>query len=114
MVDIPISQTVGSEQQKRRPYVVMSRLSVNKLGKNVVGIPLSHVINKANQHRILIPAKEIIKDATSNFPFVNSVALTDQVRVLDISRLELPRIGYLSTTATIAVQLGLAFLFDIR
>lgn len=112
-VNIPSSQTVGSEQWKRRPYIIVSRTMINKLGHNVVGVPLTTEIRKASQHRIQIPASMMIKEVGCTSTIQDSVALTDQIRVLDISRLEQPRIGCLSRTALIGVGLGLAFLFDI-
>ena len=113
-VDIPKPQTLGSEQWKRRPYVIVSRTVVNRVGSVVVGVPLSTKIHKASQYRILLPVTEIIKDAGCPDTMVTSVALTDQIRVLDIARLEQPRIGYLSRTAVAALELGLAVMFDIR
>ena len=112
-VDIPKSQTVGTEQWKRRPYIIVSRTLINKLGRNVVGVPMSTEIRKASQHRILIPVSEITKDVSCTDTLSNSVAPTDQIRVLDTARLE-RKIGKLSQTAIIALELGLAFLFDIR
>ena len=114
VVDIPQSHTVGSEQFKKRPYVIMSRLGINRAGNNVVGVPLSHVTRKACQHRIMIPVREIIRAVGCTYNFLDSVALTDQTRVLDIQRLEQPSIGNLSRSAILSVQLGLAFLFEIR
>ena len=114
MVDIPIAHTVGSEQWKRRPYVIMSRLAVNKAGRNVVGVPLTHATDKACAHRMLLPAREIIRAAGCNFTFVDSVALTDQLRVLDVNRLEMPSLGCLSKTAVYGLTACLAFLLDIR
>jgi mRNA-degrading endonuclease toxin of MazEF toxin-antitoxin module len=108
------AETVGSEQFKRRPFVIVSRDAINRLGQNVVAVPLSSRVHKASQHRIFLPVAEMIKDATCQDSLVDSVALTDQIRVLDISRLESPKIGRLSQTATVALELGLAFLFDIR
>lgn len=113
-VEIPESQTVGSEQWKRRPYIIVSRTAVNRLGHNVVGVPLSTKTGKASQHRILLPANEIIKDPGCSDAIMESVALTDQIRVLDVKRLEQPKIEHLSRTGVAAVELGLAFLFDIR
>ncbi len=113
-VEIQPEETVGSEQYKRRPFVIVSRSDLNRGQNNVVGVPLSTKVAKACAHRILIPVAEIIKDPGSNSVVKNSVALTDQIRVLDKSRLEEPRIGYLSQTATIGVvEVGLAYLFDI-
>src|ERR1035437_10280700 len=81
-VDIPKSQTIGSEQYKRRPYIIVSRTAINRLGNNVVGVPMSTKIHKSSQHRILLPVAEIIQDVGYHDPFQDSVALTDQIRVL--------------------------------
>src|ERR1051326_5815382 len=109
MVDIPRFQTVNHEQYKRRPYVVMSTLRCNRIG-NVIGVPLSHVTRKACEHRVLIPAGEIIPAGGCRFNFLNSVALTDHSRVLDVSRLEMPSIGQISRRALLSVLRGLAVL----
>jgi len=115
--DIPQSQTVGSEQYKRRPYVIVSRTAVNRVCNTVVGVPLSTSVDptKTIKHpfRILIPPQEIIKDVAFNGEVKISLAKTDQVRVLDKSRLQ-NRMGALSATVTAAAGGGLAFLFDIR
>ena len=104
----------GSEQLKNRPYVIVSRTAINQQGTNVVGVPLSTQTHKANSHRILIPLAYMIKNAACTRPLSDSVALTDQMRVLDASRLEQPRMGQLSDPAMGALELGLAYLFDIR
>jgi mRNA-degrading endonuclease toxin of MazEF toxin-antitoxin module len=116
-VDIPASQAVGSEQYKRRPYVIVSRTAVNRTCNTVVGVPLSTSVDpsKTIKHpfRILIPPTEIVRDVGYNGEIKVSLAKTDQVRVLDKSRLQ-NRMGALSATATAAAVGGLAFLFDIR
>jgi mRNA-degrading endonuclease toxin of MazEF toxin-antitoxin module len=116
-VDIPKDHTRGSEQYKRRPYIIVSRTAVNKVCQTVVGVPLSTAVDpkKAIQHpfRVVIPPREIVKDAGYSGEIRLSLAKTDQVRVLDKSRLE-TRLGALSATATAAVGGGLAFLFDVR
>ncbi len=53
-----------------------------------------------------------MKEATSTASIVNSVALCHQVRILDLSSLK-QKIGVLNRTAVLAIQLGLAYLFDI-
>jgi len=116
-VDIPQSQTVGSEQYNRRPYLIVSRTSVNRVCETVVGVPLSTAVDltKPMKHpfRVLIPAHEIIKDVLYNGEVKVCVAKADQTRVLSKARLE-KRMGVLSSTAIAAVSVGLAFLFDIR
>lgn len=81
--------------------------------KTVVVVPLSTSTENQPAYRVMIPVSEITKDQSSGSQLKLSVAKTDQVRVIDKSRLE-QRIGRLSQTATIAVGHGLAFVFDIR
>jgi mRNA-degrading endonuclease toxin of MazEF toxin-antitoxin module len=111
----------GSEQAKNRPYVIVSRLSINRLGHNVVGVPLSTVLSKAGMHRMMIPLQMMIKDPAwpATWPsgqprnqLEKSVALTDHVRVLDIRRLTMPRMGSLSTTAIAGLELALRRIFE--
>ena len=104
----------GFVQTGRRPCVVMSRLSVNNAGKTIVIVPLTTETRTANPYyRILIPVGEMIKDAGCTSTLSPSVAKCDHVRVLDKTQLE-SKIGKLTDTAVIAVELGLAFVFDIR
>lgn len=112
-VNIPRGETKGSEQFGRRPFIVLSRLAVNKTVKTVVVVPMSTTVDNQPPYRVVIPVSEITKDISCNNALETSVAKTDQVRVIDKSRLE-QRIGRLSQTATIAVAHGLAFVFDIR
>jgi len=116
-VDIPVEHTVGSEQYKRRPYVIVSRTLLNRSSRTVIAVPLSTVdattAAKHPPHRILIPAQEINKDIGFGGTVHDSVAKTDQVRVLDKQRLQ-NKMGTLSATAVAAVGLGLAFLLDLR
>ena len=69
--------------------------------------------NVSPPYRIVVPAKEIVRDIAFNGEIKTSIAKTDQSRVLDKSRLE-KRIGKLTNTAMAAVGLGLAYLFDLR
>ena len=56
----------------------------------------------------------MVKDPQCTDKLLDSVALTDQIRTLDKSRLQQPKIGRLSQTATIGlVETGLAFLFGL-
>lgn len=113
-VDAADLDVQGSEQQKSRPYVIVSRTLVNKSGHNVVGVPLSTKVHKACAHRVLIPVQYMVKEHACSRVLSDSVALTDQIRVLDIHRLEQPRMGYLAQTAIGGLELALSFLFDIR
>jgi mRNA-degrading endonuclease toxin of MazEF toxin-antitoxin module len=104
----------GSEQNGRRPCIVMSRLAVNNAGRTVVVVHMTTTTSTANPYyRILIPVAEIIKDPNCGSAIQDSVAKCDHLRVLDKSLLE-SKIGKLTQTAVIAVGLGIAYVFDIR
>jgi mRNA interferase MazF len=104
----------GSVQIGRRPCVVMSRLSVNNAGNTIVIVPLTTETRTANKYyRIFIPVGEMIKDPSCTSALSDSVAKCDHVRVLDKTQLE-TKIGKLTHTAVISLQLGLTFVFEIR
>lgn len=115
-VNIPRDQTVGSEQYKRRPFVIVSRLLINRSSRVVVGVPLTTGgLDRPTQppHRIIIPSTEIVREIGYTDVIEDTVALTDQVRVLAKERLERKR-GVLSATALASIGLGLSYLFDLR
>ena len=112
-VRIPQSQTVGSEQYKRRPWVIVSANAITHVGM-VIGVPLSQKVAQQNRlFRILIPDSTIIYDAGTTLMPGDRIALTHQVRALSIDRLESPRAGRLTATALYAVEAGLAFVLQI-
>jgi len=102
----------GSEQSGSRPCIVMSRRSVN-VQNTVVIVPLTTNTDRANAYNILIPQAEIIKDVTCPSQIQTSVARCEHVRVVDRQYFE-AKIGKLSQNAVLGVQLGLAYIFDIR
>jgi mRNA interferase MazF len=112
-VDIPPQHTQGSEQYGRRPVIVVSRDAVNKSLNTVVVVPTSCTIQGQPPYRIVVPLAEITKDVSCTSVLRPCVAKTDQVRVIDKSRLG-QRIGQLSVTATISVVHGVAYVLNIR
>lgn len=58
-VDASDLDIAGSEQMKSRPYIIVSRTMINRLGRNVVGVPLSTKIAKACGHRLYLPLQHI-------------------------------------------------------
>lgn len=114
-VSIHKDQTKGSEQFGRRPFIVVSSDSVNKSVNTVIVVPMStQNVQNHPPYRIVIPVTEITKDPSCTSELSLSVAKTDQVRVIDKSRLE-QKIGRLSHAAITAVcSVGLAYVFDIR
>lgn len=101
--------TVGSEQEKERPWVVVS---VNHLhrGNCVVGVPLSKQTGKAVAHLIQIPKEELHME--HGLVAYDCVALTDQIRSLDKRRFR-KKAGRISTQGLNSVLLGLQRLFGM-
>lgn len=107
---IPTQHTVGSEQRKERPWVVVSRTELNG-GRMVSCVPLTSKLHKACMHRLQIPASFMIPEPGET-KLKTSVALTDQVRAVDRDRLG-PKVGEVTTQGMNAIQLGLKFLFRL-
>ena len=101
--------TVGSEQEGDRPWVIVSLTSLHR-GNCAVGVPLSKRIEKARAHLILIPKKELNWDGKEG-PY-DCVALTDQIRALDKTRFR-RRVGTISQRGLEAILLGLQRLFGM-
>jgi mRNA-degrading endonuclease toxin of MazEF toxin-antitoxin module len=113
-VKVKYIDTKGREQKKDRPYVVVSRNGLNRNGKIVVGVPFTSQAHRACAHRVLIPLSHMVQNPDCPRALKDSVALTDHIRVLDMSRLEQPKMGDLSETAKNGLEGALAFVFDIR
>lgn|SRR6185437_8823460 len=101
------TDTVGSEQKGKRPWVIISIPRLHR-GNCVVGLPLSSNVAKAVAHLIQIPKNEITMEGGSSS--IDCVALTDQVRALDKRRLR-EKAGHVSPRAINAIRLGLDYLF---
>jgi len=112
--EIRAGQAAGSEQFGRRPWVIVSSDYINAQLPIVIAVPLSRQTHKQQHraHRILVPTGEMIQDPQSNSTLGDSIALTEQVRVLSVDRLD-SKIGKLTPTAVAAIEAGLSFVFGI-
>jgi mRNA-degrading endonuclease toxin of MazEF toxin-antitoxin module len=118
-VDLSDSKFVqtGSEQAGLRPYVIVSRDDLNaRWEKTAIGIPFTRNLEKANSYRIKIPKGELIPvkglGSGDGFHFVDSVALCDNIRVIDCRRI-VRKIGQVSRNAEYAIELGISFVLKI-
>jgi mRNA-degrading endonuclease toxin of MazEF toxin-antitoxin module len=99
--------TEGSEQKGDRVWLIISVSQLHR-GNCVVALPFSRHIEKKAAHLIQIPKNEItVEDGSTP---IDRVALTDQIRTLDKTRLR-KKAGYVSVRAINAVKLGLDYLF---
>lgn len=78
-----------SEQGGKRPVIVIQNDTGNKYSPTIIVIPLTSEIKKVN-----MPTHCILHKSLHNGLSVNSMALAEQIRVIDKSRL-LDKIGYL-------------------
>ena len=115
-VDVPPPpDTIGSEQYSRRPYVIVSHTNANRASRTVVGIPFTsseNLLNKPNpqpSYRIFVAARQVVRDVLFKGEIKDSIVKTDQIRVLDKTRLE-QRIGKLSDTALVSIAAGVEYL----
>jgi mRNA interferase MazF len=79
---IHLEPTIGSEQQGTRPAVIVSRDSLNAISNRVTIVPLTTF-----RHRLLSPQWNLIRQRPGGLQ-EDSVALCDQIRAVDKSRLE--------------------------
>ncbi len=100
--------TVGSELSGDHVWCIVSTPPFHR-GNCVVGLPLSRHTGKAMAHLIKIPFQEITVDNAQD-PNVDRVALTDQIRALNKTRLR-RRFGHVSSRAITSIFLGLDYLF---
>jgi mRNA-degrading endonuclease toxin of MazEF toxin-antitoxin module len=101
--------TVGHEQEKDRPWVIVSLTSLHR-GKCVVGIPLTKNTSIACSHLIAIPKEELVLDG-GVAPF-DCTALTDQIRALDRTRFR-RKAGTITPKGLNGIKLGLERLFNL-
>jgi mRNA-degrading endonuclease toxin of MazEF toxin-antitoxin module len=101
--------TVGHEQEKDRPWVIVSLSSLHR-GKCVVGVPLTTNTAIACSHLVAIPKTDLVLDGgVASF---DATALTDQIRALDKTRFR-RKAGSITPKGLNAIKLGLERLFDL-
>jgi mRNA-degrading endonuclease toxin of MazEF toxin-antitoxin module len=112
-VNVPPHHAVGSEQYKRRPWIIISGDAVLNQ-RLVIALPLTSRIQKQNrQFRVLIAGSNINLESGSGMTAGDQLALTEQLRALSIDRLEYPRAARLTDTALYAVEAGVAFVLEM-
>ena len=114
-IDIPQKDTVGHEQYGFRPWLVVSDNIIPTQEDLLIAIPLTSR-EKANlQFRIEIPEGDKINEPGTKGWDGFSVALTEQVRVLDLKRLGYNpvKVGHVKPLGMNRVEAGLLFVLGI-
>lgn len=87
-----LDPTIGSEQGKTRPVIVVSEEEVNRVLNSVTVLPIS----SRKSGRILYPNEALITDLSTGLE-LESIVLCHQIRTLDKRRL-VKHIGEVSST----------------
>lgn len=112
--DLPLTESVGSEQYGKRPVLVVSADMINSRLPIVVIVPLTgSPKKKPGFFRILIPEQEKTPEPGTKGCPGDSIALTEQIRTVSRSRLEAKRVGYVSNIAMAAVEAGIAYVLSM-
>jgi mRNA-degrading endonuclease toxin of MazEF toxin-antitoxin module len=119
--EITAAEGKGSEQQEMRPWLVVSRNQVHRL-PICIAVPLSFKLQKGQSadfrgYRIRLPEAEVQRYATTGgVPQMqqgDSLALTEQVRVMAHQRLRGSPIARVTIAAMAAVEAGLKFVMEL-
>ncbi len=112
--NLPREESLGSEQYGRRPVLVVSVDAINVRLTVVVIVPLTEKIQKQNrQFRIFIPDTHKIQEPGTPGLVGDSVALTEQVRIIGKERMDSKRVARVTADALAAVESGLAYVLGI-
>lgn len=116
--NVPEEHTVGSEQYKRRPWLVVSADRTHQRLRHVVAVPLStaqgNPAGKAQQFpnaRILFTAEDVPGAAPGDV--LPGVVLVEQVRVLAFERLDRQPMGQMGKTVMDHVDAALRFVLRL-
>lgn len=111
--DIP--EAVGHEQQGDRPWLIVSADFIPNQYDIVIAIPLTSRHKANQQHRIGIPDSEKIDEPGTKGWKGYSVALTEQIRILDMSRFGLNpvKVGHVKSLGMNMVDAGILYVLGI-
>lgn len=112
-VEIPQREIQGHEQYGSRPWLIVSGNHIQGNLDIVVAVPLTSQEKPNPQHRIDIPDSDKINEPGTRGWNGKTVALTEQIRVLDLSRLDRTKVGHIKPLGMAKVEAGLLHVLDI-
>lgn len=98
----------GHEQGKRRPVVILQRNELNRTAKTVVVVPFTTNLKTAR-----LPSCVLVKAGNGGLTS-DSVALCNQIRVLDKRRLDLTPEGTLPSSILTLIEKTVAEVLFIK
>ena len=97
----------GSEQGGERPVVVMSRDAINQSSPVVIVVPVTNLTNKKR----IYPSQVVLKAGEGGLK-MDSVALGEQVRAINVTRLS-THLGHLAPHSVVAIGGALKAALDL-
>ena len=111
--EIPERETQGHEQHGDRPWLIVSANHINSTLDIVIAIPLTSKEKPNPQHRIEIPDAYKINEPGTKGWDGKTIALTEQIRILDLSRLRATKVGHIKPIGMHKVEAGLKHVLDM-
>jgi mRNA-degrading endonuclease toxin of MazEF toxin-antitoxin module len=112
-VEIPERQTQGHEQYGSRPWLVVSANYIHGNLDIVIAVPLTSQEKPNPQHRIDIPDSDKINEPGTKGWNGKTIALTEQIRMLDLSRLDRTKVGHIKPIGMAKVEAGIRHVLDL-
>mgnify|MGYP001946863959 CR=1 FL=1 len=73
---------IGSEQKGIRPCIVVQNNTGNRFGQTTIVVPLT-----SKNPKKLLPTHLLIRSSETNYVLKDSIALTEQIKIIDKSRI---------------------------
>lgn len=111
--EIPEREAQGHEQYGNRPWLIVSSDYLHTDLEIVIAVPLTSREKPNPQHRIDIPDSEKINEPGTQGWMGKTIALTEQVRMLDLSRLQKVKVGQIKPLGMRKVEAGLSHVLEL-
>ena len=120
--DVEHGEHIGREFFGPHWYLVVSINAINNFEEIVIAVPLTSPNTDSGEPKdkgdfrffhIRIPEREKLKDSNDGVCVGDSIALTEQIRVMSVRRFQQPRAAHISDAAMAAVECGIAFVLRI-
>jgi mRNA-degrading endonuclease toxin of MazEF toxin-antitoxin module len=112
-VEIPEREAQGHEQFGDRPWLIVSANHIHGNLDIVIAVPLTTKEKPNPQHRIDIPDADKIHEPGTSGWGGKTVALTEQIRVLDLSRFTRTKVGHIKPIGMAKVEAGIQHVLDL-
>jgi mRNA-degrading endonuclease toxin of MazEF toxin-antitoxin module len=111
--EIKERETVGHEQHGDRPWLIVSANHIHGQLDIVIAVPLTSQEKPNPKHRIELADSDKINEPGTRGWSGYSIALTEQIRVLDLARLYSVKVGHVKPIGMHKVEAGIKHVLDM-